>query len=181
MMKRFHILAVVLTFTATPVVAQEFSPSAAVPMSALAPADEYFGHYQMSVLGIANTLRDAKLRLEESNATPPSLINGPLAFVGDAIGAWEHKYPADPWIAKDLLALEIVYLETNSPDGTRRARETAAWLMKDYPATQYASAGQRELADASGAGTSDTAGYDPKAAWARFAALRSPLPPGGPH
>ena len=30
----------------------------------LAPADEYFGHYKLSVLGIANTIRDAGARID---------------------------------------------------------------------------------------------------------------------
>jgi len=180
MIKRSTILAVVFAFTAGPVAAQEFAPVTSVPMSALAPADEYFGHFQMSVLGIANTIRDAGRRLDESGATR-SVISGPLTFVADAIGAWERKYPSDPWIAKDLLALEIVYLQAGTPEGTRRARDTAAWLMKDYPATQYAALGQSELDEALGGGTVETAAYDPRAAWARFAALRAPLPPGGPH
>jgi hypothetical protein len=170
MTKRVTLLAVFFAFTTVPAFAQEYVPAPAVPMSALAPADEYFGRFQMSVLGIANTLRDADLRLEEGSS-PPSIINGPLSFVGDAIAAWERKYPADPWIAKDLLALERVYL--HAPGAAVRARETAAWLGRDYPATQYAVTGQRELADAFGPGS------DPNAAWTRFAALRAPLSSGG--
>jgi hypothetical protein len=174
MTKRFTLLAVLLACTSVPAFAQEYQPGPPVPMSALAPADEYFGRYGLSVLGIANTLHDADARLQ-SGATPASILNGPLAFAGDAIAAWQHKYPADPWIAKDLLALERVYL--HAPGGAQRARETAAWLGRDYPATEYAMLGREELADAVSTGISD-----PNAAWSRYAALRAPLAPSAsPH
>jgi hypothetical protein len=112
----------------------------------LAPADEYFGHYNLSVLGIANTIRDADVRLD-GGGDAHAMLSGPLSFVSDAIKDWEQKYPSDPWIAKDLLALEAVYLHVPTDDGFRLASQTEAWLIADYPDTDYASRGRSQLAD----------------------------------
>ncbi len=103
----------------------------------LAPADEYFGRFNLSVLGIANTIRDAGARMD-SGTDPRSMLSGPLSFVTDAVQGLEQKYPSDPWIAKDLLALEIVYLRVPGDDGFRLASQTASWLIADYPKTPYA-------------------------------------------
>jgi hypothetical protein len=121
------------------------APAMAQDTQGLAPADEYFGHYKLSVLGIANTIRDAGTRLD-SGTDPHTMMSGPLDFVSDAIKDWESQYPADPWIAKDLLALETVYLRVPTDDGFRLATQTEAWLVADYPDSDNASAGRSELA-----------------------------------
>lgn len=163
---RLALVAVAL-FTATaPALAQD------VPMSALAPADEYFGHFQLSILGIANTIRDVGKRVDEGANTAP-LIDGPLSFATDALVAWERAYPRDPWIAKDLFGLEVVYLRMTTRRGRELAQRTEAWLVHDYPDAQAAIEGRRLLADALGEG--GVAATD--SAWERFAALRAPLPP----
>jgi hypothetical protein len=124
--------------TLTPALAQD-------SLSGLAPADEYFGHYKMSVLGIANTIRDAGARMD-SGSDPSTMLSGPLSYVTDAIKDWEAQYPADPWIAKDLMALEDVYLRVPTDDGFKLASQTEAWLSADFPDSEYAAKGRSELA-----------------------------------
>lgn len=136
----------------------------------LAPADEYFGHYAMSVLGIANILRDAPARFSDS-ANRSSNIDGPLSFVSDAIHAWERKYPNDPWIAKDLYALEIVYLHAPAPRALALAMLTQAWLAHDYPGSTYIVPSRVALENVRGASGS----YPQSSAWARFTSARAPL------
>lgn len=154
--------------------------ASAAPVAAqggLAPADEYFGRFNLSVLAIANTIRDAGARLD-GGADPRALVNGPLSFVTDAIHAWEQKYPTDPWIPKDLLALEGVYLRVPSDDGHRLATQTEAWLIADYPNTGYAAKARAQLADAGPPrGSAQPAQPSYATPWERFAALRAPLPP----
>ena len=108
----------------------------------LAPADEYFGRLQMSILGIANTIKDAGLKLDNGGDVE-SAFNGPLSFAADAIHAWERKYPEDPWIAKNLLKLEQVYLRVQNERGRELARQTEAWLLHDYPNSPAAAVAQR--------------------------------------
>jgi hypothetical protein len=147
------------------------APAAAqdMPMSALAPADEYFGHYKLSVLGIANTIRDVGHRLEDGRDAS-SMIDGPLAFVTDAIRDWERAYPRDPWIAKDLLALEVVYLRAQAPEAMPLARRTEFWLVRDYPDAAATRIGRRRLALALGEDPED----DADAPGERFATDRQP-------
>lgn len=114
-------------------IAALLTPVSAQPSSGLAPADEYFGRFQMSVLGIANTIHDAGWRIDEGS-DPQALIGGPLAFATDAIVAWERAYPRDPWIASDLTELAHVYLRIKTPAAAALASKTGVWLARDYPA-----------------------------------------------
>jgi hypothetical protein len=84
------------------------APAAAQDLSQLAPADEYFGRFQLSVLGIANVIRDAEAKLD-AGGDAADVIEGPLAFASDALADWEARYPRDPWIVKDKLALDHAY------------------------------------------------------------------------
>lgn len=153
-----------LAFTAA-ICAALLVPAAAEDRSKLAPADEYFGRFQLSVLGIANSIRDAEAKLEHGG-DPDTAIAGSLDVASDAIVAWEQAYPQDPWIAKDLLALETAYLKVPTPAGHDLAVKTLAWLATDYGNTQYAAIGRDELAPVA-----------PRVmtAWERFAALRGSL------
>jgi len=161
---RFVALAAALLLPSAPVLAGD--------LSQMAPADEYFGHYRLSVLGIANTIRDAGARLDEGRA-PQQIVEGPLAFANDAIRAWQAQYPNDPWIAKDLLALEVAYTRAGTPHGNELARQTAAWIVHDYPDAPAARDARLALGDTGVHDGRDSHGGD---AWERFAALRAPLP-----
>ncbi len=126
---RFRVAAVALWLTAlsmaTPSLAQQSAQG-------LAPADEYFGRYRLSVLGIANVLRQADERLAEG-ANTVSLEDGPLALAVDAIHDWEAHYPNDPGIARDLIRLENVYLHAGTERGRALANNVEAWIAHDYP------------------------------------------------
>lgn len=137
---KFRLALCIAAFFATlaPALAQD-------SLRGLAPADEYFGRYNLSVLGIANTIRDAGARLD-GGGDPRAMLTGPLSFVTDAVKDWEGKYPSDPWIAKDLLALEACYLHVSSDEGFRLASQTEAWLIADYPDSDSATEGRSQLA-----------------------------------
>jgi hypothetical protein len=166
-----------------PAGAQDVAPDSFFQDSSLrglAPADEYFGRYNLSVLGIANHIRDAGTRIDYGSDIR-SMLTGPLGFATDAIKAWEQEFPGDPWIAKDLLALEAVYLKVPTDECFRLASQTEAWLVTDYPNTIYAAQGRKQLANAAA-----PASYQPPVAirpsipsyatpWERFASLRVPL------
>lgn len=155
--------AAALVLLARPVFAQD-------AFVGLAPADEYFGHFNLSVLGISNAIHDAGAHLDAGADARP-ILDGPLAFATDAIHAWEAKYPADPWIAKDLLALESVYLKVPTDDGLQLAGRVEAWLLADYPRSEYAARGRAQLA---GNVSARPAAAQPDVSpWERFAALRS--------
>jgi len=160
-------LAVVLIATIAPAFAQD---------ATLAPADETFGRFNLTVLGVANAIRDSGARLD-GGADPRTLVTGPLAFATDAMRAWEGKYPSDPWIAKDLLALETVYLKIPTDDAFRLASHTEAWLLADFPASTYGAKARSLLETASNVAANAPVPPPAEGAWERFASLRVPLPP----
>jgi hypothetical protein len=149
-MRRLVIATLSLSFCALPVVAQastdacaqrvELAPVADGPVDMRAgrsaPADEYFGVYPMSVLAIGNTLRRNGEAIDGS-VDAEAATTGPLACVVDSIRSWEHVYPADPWIAKDLLNLEMVYLRAHGTEARDLAARTETWLEHDYPLSTY--------------------------------------------
>jgi hypothetical protein len=121
--------------------------SPAWAQSNVAPADEYFGHLKMSVLGIANVIKDMRLRVEVDASRTPSIF-GSLANVEDAIRDWEDKYPHDSWIPRNLLSLETCYLTAPGDRARQLAIHTEQWLRHDYGRSTYAMQGHRELDDA---------------------------------
>ena len=166
-MRLRHALTVLAAFFAAsiaPALAQD---------ATLAPADESFGRFNLSVLGVANSIRDSGARLD-AGSDARTLLSGPLAFATDAMHAWEGRYPGDPWIAKDLLALEAVYLKIPTDDAFRLASRTEAWLLADFPASPYVAKARALLDNAAAAAAPPNAVLN---AWERFAALRVPLPP----
>jgi hypothetical protein len=113
----------------------------------VAPADEYFGRLKMSVLGIANVIKDMRLRVEADASRTPSIF-GSLANVEDALRDWESKYPHDSWIPRNLLALEICYLTAPGERARQLAIRTEAWLRRDFGRTAYAAQGRHKLDEA---------------------------------
>ena len=181
---KLRLILCIAAFFATfaPAGAQD-APPVSSSLSGLAPADEYFGRYNLSVLGIANHIRDAGTRIE-TGSDIRTMLSGPLAFATDAIKAWEDQFPSDPWIAKDLLAMEAVYLKVPTDECFRLASQTEAWLLADYPNTIYAAQGRKQLADAASPPMNQPivmlTALRPSipsyaTPWERYAALRIPL------
>ena len=81
--------------------------TAATQIARLAPADEYFGRLQMSILGIRNRINEL-----EAESVDPALNNASiswkLSMVEDAIADWKSKYPDDPWIYRFRTRLNAV-------------------------------------------------------------------------
>jgi hypothetical protein len=121
----------------------DFSPIGAHESSSArtsaAPADVNFGSYPLSVLGIDNAIRDANSRVDDYTRGERRCDDGPIAYSVIAIRDWEKRYPNDPWIAKDLLALAKFYARVGTRDSRSDERGVAEWLVHDYPSTAYAS------------------------------------------
>lgn len=80
-----------------------------------APADEYFGRWKMSYLGIDNTFRDAAISSGD-HTTDPGIAHK-VALAEDALDAWARKYPRDPQLARSYflasLAERKIWLQAN--------------------------------------------------------------------
>jgi hypothetical protein len=112
----------------------------------IAPADEYFGRLKMSILGIANTIKDQSVMFDRRPEEMESEMSK-VGFAVDAIHDWEHKYPRDPWIAKSLFYLERFYNRIPTDAGRAQAKATMSWLVHDFPNTWYGKTGKRELTE----------------------------------
>lgn len=110
----------------------------------IAPADEYFGRLKMSILGIQNQLRDLALRLQYSPQLGETVL-GSAAMVEDAMHDWEHKYPADPWLPKNVFQLTTLYANVHTAHGDRNATRSLRWLLTRYPHTRYAAMARAQL------------------------------------
>ncbi len=111
----------------------------------VAPADEYFGRLKMSILGIRNQLHDLDMKLKFTPEKGEDVI-GAAAMVEDAIHDWEHKYPADPWLAKDVYQLTALYARIDTEHGHQVASHAMHWLLGRYGKTAYAAQAKSEFA-----------------------------------
>jgi len=116
---------------------------AAAPIR-VAPADEYFGRLKMSILGIRNQLRDLGLRLQYAPDKGEAVL-GSAAMVEDALRDWEHKYPADPWLAKSVYELTSLYARVHTALGQQNAARTLRWLLARYGRTAYGSQARMQI------------------------------------
>jgi hypothetical protein len=100
--------------------------------SNLAPADEYFGRYHMSILGIRNTIHDFNTKVANNPDGAAAYIGG-IALTEDAVRAWGTKYPHDPMLATASLGIERLYLRIGGDDGRDRAADIVTWVDTVLP------------------------------------------------
>jgi hypothetical protein len=98
--------------------------------SAAAPADEYFGPYQQSVLEIRNRLNDYD-RLDPRGMLDPS-VAGYLDHLQLAIRDWQHKYPRDPWLPGTFAHLIREYWRAGQVSSETGAA-AVAFMRAAYP------------------------------------------------
>jgi len=95
-----------------------------------APADEYFGPSQQSVLEIRNRLDDFD-RHDASRMLDPS-VPAYLDHLQLAIRDWQTKYPRDPWLPQVLAHLVREYWRAGQSSG-EQATAALADLRSSYP------------------------------------------------
>jgi len=100
--------------------------------SRLAPADEYFGHLQMSILGIRNELTRLRGRVDGDEAHADGQL-GLCADVENAIEDFGTKYPDDSWLAGMTVDLESIYAHMHSSQAHLRAEHLLAWVHDHFP------------------------------------------------
>ncbi len=100
-------------------------------MRQLAPADEYFGPFKLSIIGIRNTMKDLGLRYDVNHDRAPQTYDSAI-FTERAIRDWEHKYPHDDQVPRAIYYLQRLYTKVLSQQSRDHARVVAQWLFKDY-------------------------------------------------
>lgn len=118
---RQPLVALILALACTTIVQAQ-------PHSGLAPADEYFGHMKMSVLGIRNGLHDTSLRIAYDPRDAASQLSA-CRWLGDAIEDWGDKYPQDSWLPEMVTQLEHLYARIHTLQGRWGAAHLRAWNL----------------------------------------------------
>jgi hypothetical protein len=122
MQKALAFLAILLLACAQGLRAATLLPSA--------PADEYFGPHNESVLEIQNRLNAFDARDDRAMYDPQ--VAASLDDLRLAIGDWQRRYPQDPWLPRSLAHLMHEYLRAGqaSSDG---ALATISLMRSAYP------------------------------------------------
>lgn len=100
-------------------------------MLLLAPADEYFGPLNESIIGIRNTIGDLGKRYDVNHDIPTQTISS-AKLQERAIRDWEHRYPRDPQVPRAVFLLQRLYTKVLTQDSRNRAHATALWLFADF-------------------------------------------------
>ena len=122
--------------------------TASAAASTSAPADEYFGRYHLSILGIRNAIFDMTTRAHGDSSKAAAFLNS-AELTEDAIHQWQARYPQDAWLPKTIFSLERLYISLGTQEAAERAVATSAWLDKSFPQTGFAALGHNELANLS--------------------------------
>jgi hypothetical protein len=115
------------------------------PHTGPAPADEYFGRLQMSVLGVRNKVKDLGLNADLHPEHDAAVLGNAL-WVEDAMRDWAKKYPFDRWLPRYAYALEQIYERIPGDGAHRRAVKQIAYLTAYFPQTVYGRIGRAKLA-----------------------------------
>jgi len=132
---------VIVTYSCAPVFAQTNSA-----LSQYAPADEYFGPLQMSILGIRNQIQDMD-RLYHASPDKADAVLGKVAVAEASLRDWEAKYPRDPDLARYVYQLCRLYQTIDLDSARQKSLDSHMWLFSHYARTSYAKDELRRISD----------------------------------
>jgi hypothetical protein len=112
---------------------------------AKAPADEYFGQFKMSILGVRNVVTDIDARADTAAEDAARGMCHKLMLAENALRDWQAKYPDDNWIPKlgyamlkDYEKVDTAIVADDSHLASVHAVDLAAWLDITYPNSEFA-------------------------------------------
>jgi hypothetical protein len=97
----------------------------------LAPADEYFGPFKLSIIGIRNTLRDVGLRYDFNHDIGTQTYKS-AQQTEKSIRDWERRYPRDDQLPRAVYLLQRLYTKVLVSESRARAHVVAVWLFTDF-------------------------------------------------
>lgn len=118
--------------------------SGPVSLSALAPADEYFGHAKLSPLEIRHRIFSLKDDLHHGRMRPDSIEHN-AAFIDEAVHDWAVRFPVDPWLPSTAWNLATLYEELPGTDAQQHAVSALQFVRTTFAATPYAQLASRDL------------------------------------
>jgi hypothetical protein len=117
-------------------------------LSRYAPADEYFGQLQISILGIRNLIHDLGMAYDKAPDRADAIM-GKASIVEASLRDWEQKYPRDPALGRYVYDLCRLYQKIDLDDARRKGVLTQSWLFSRYADTHYAADELKRLASGS--------------------------------
>ncbi len=115
------------------------------PIALEAPADEYFGPYKLSNLGVRNAIYDMTVEGNSPLALPLQVER--IAAVEDALVIWANRYPYDKWLPPAMWKFSIFLLSKDIPQYDRDAWALLQLLAQQYPQTWYGRNAAQRLID----------------------------------
>lgn len=137
-----------------------------VSLSALAPADEYFGRLKLSPFGIRHKVFSLKDDLHHARAKPDA-VEHDAELVEDALRDWTARFPQDPWIAATAWNLATLYEELPGTGAQNRAVNALQFVRDHFATSVYAQYAARDL--------SRGVGVRPQPRWASASATPAPF------
>lgn len=144
MVRRAIAITALLTLVTTFSSANGAALRGSVSLSALAPADEYFGRLKLSPFGIRHKIFSLKDDLHHARRRPDD-VEHEAQDVEDALRDWTARFPQDPWIAATAWNLATLYEELPGNDAQKRALSALQFVRDHFGDTEYASYAAHDL------------------------------------
>ena len=109
-----------------------------------APADENFGQYRMTPVGIPWRIKCLAHQVDTDPKNGESVFTF-ADWVENSIQDWQARYPQDQALPRVIFALQVLYQKVNTNAGRSRAARVGTWLKRDYPSSNFAGLSQRTL------------------------------------
>jgi len=110
-----------------------------------APADEYFGRLQYSVLVIRHKIFALKDELHHDRREQASILHD-ADGVTDAFNDWTDRFSKDPWIPRTGWELATLYEELPGEQAHEQAIRLLQFVRDRYRWSAYASDSEKDLA-----------------------------------
>jgi len=108
----------------------------AAPLTpASAPADEYFGRFKLSNLGVRNIIHDITIEGNSPLALPKQQTR--IQSVQMAMADWASKYPRDRWLPGAIVRFATMLESKQQPQYDQAAFSLWSFLLQRYPNTWY--------------------------------------------
>ena len=108
-----------------------------------APADEYFGKFKLSNLGIRNIIHDITIEGNSPLALPHQVTR--ISGAESALGDWASKYPRDLWLPGTIVKLATLLQSKQQPLYDEAAVSLYYLLLEHYPNTWFSKFAWRQL------------------------------------
>lgn len=111
-----------------------FSVSARPISRAPAPADEYFGRFKLSFLGIRNIIHD--MNIEGDSSLALGIQEGRIHEVAGSLADWANRYPRDKWLPGTTASFVRFLERKQSADTSMLAADLIATLNDRFGDTR---------------------------------------------